>query len=157
MLNTRHIFFRELEKLMSKDKDVMFLTGDLGFSYMEGIQKKYPEQFINCGTLEQSMVGIAVGLAMTGKKPYVYSTLNFLLFRALEQIRNDVVQEKKNVKLIGVSMSGFLGYSHNMLHDKEDINICKNIGLNYYIPDKKSLSGVMKDTYEDKNPVYIRL
>ena len=157
-MNTRHIFFEELDKIMAKDKDVMFLTGDLGYSYMENIQKKYPDQFITCGCIEQSMIGIAGGLAMMGKKPYVYSTVPFLLYRPAEQVRDDVAQKPFNIKLIGVSMSGFLGYTHNPLHPKEDINFCKNIGLKYHIPKTlKAISDIIKKTYKSKENCYIRL
>lgn len=156
--NTRHIFFKELDKIMAKDKDVMFLTGDLGYSYMEGIQQKYPDQFINCGCIEQSMVGIASGLALAGKKPYVYSTVPFILFRAWEQVRNDISQQKFNVKLIGVSMSGFLGWTHNMLHNKEDINMCKNIKLKHYIPkNNKEVKESIIRSYKNAETAYIRL
>ena len=157
-MNTRHIFFEELDKLMAKDKDVIFITGDLGYSYMEGIQQKYPDQFINAGCIEQSMIGIVAGLAMTGKKPYVYSTVPFLLFRPLEQVRIDITFQNLNVKLIGVSMSGFLGTTHNLLHNKEDINVCRNIGLKYYIPmTNEAVAGIIKKTYKLNTPVYVRL
>jgi transketolase len=156
-MNTRHIFFDTLDKLMKKDNKVIFITGDLGYSYMEKIQEKYPDRFINCGTIEQTMIGIASGLARCGFKPYVYSTVPFLLYRPLEFVRNDIVQQKTNVKLIGVSMSGFLGYSHNLLHNKEDINVCKNIGLRSYIPKLKDVSEIINKAYRSKKPCYIRL
>jgi transketolase len=152
--NTRHIFFEILEKLMEIDKDIIFLTGDLGYSYVEEIQYKFPDQFINCGCMEQSMIDIAVGLSLAGKKPYVYSTLNFLLFRALEQVRNDIVCMKSNVKLIGVGISGFLGFSHNRLHEKEDINICKNIGLKYFVPKTK---GELTKILNNEGQFYVRI
>lgn len=127
-------FFNYLSELAEKDKDIIFITGDLGYSYFEKFEKKFPDQFINCGCMEQSMINIAVGLALAGKKPYVYSTIPFLLFRPLEMVRNNIVQMKNNVKLFGVAHSGFLGFSHNMINPNEDINVCRNIGLKYFIP-----------------------
>jgi len=156
-MNTRHKFFDTLDKLMEKDKRIIFLTGDLGYSYMEKIQEKYPNRFVNCGTIEQTMIGIASGLARCGYKPYVYSTVPFLLYRPLEFIRNDVVQQNMNVKLIGVSMSGFLGCSHNLLHDKEDINVCKNIGLKSYVPNLQNIQKIIIKSYKINKPAYIRL
>jgi len=50
--------------------------------------------------MEQGTVGIAAGMAMTGLIPIVYSIVNFLAFRSLEQIRNDVVMQNLNVKFI---------------------------------------------------------
>jgi transketolase len=155
--NTRKKFFIALRKLAAQDKDIIFLTGDLGYSYMEDFQAEFPDQFINCGCIEQSMIGIAVGLAMAGKKPYVYSTLNFLLFRALEQVRNDVCYMENNVKLIGVSMSGFIGFTHNRLHETEDVALCKNIGLRCYTPGIGEVNDLLIKVNKDKEPVYIRL
>jgi transketolase len=155
--NTRHIFFEVLEKIMEKDKKVVFITGDLGYSYMERIQKRFPKQFINAGCMEQSATGIAVGLSMAGFKPYLYSTLNFILFRNLEQIRNDVVVANNNVKIIGVSMSGFIGFTHNRLHTKEDTNLCENIGLKAYTPTLKGLDKLLIKTSKNTKPCYIRL
>lgn len=157
-MNSRNIFFKTLEELMEKDKDIMFLTDDLGYSYMEKIQEKFPEQFINCGCIEQSMIGIAVGMAMAGKKPYVYGTTPFILFRPLEQVRNDIAQMGFNIKLIGVAHSGFLGFTHNLLHEKEDVVICKNIKLKSYIPKTlKRVHDIILETYKSNKPVYIRL
>lgn len=156
-MNTRHKFFWEIGEMMRSDPDIYFLTGDLGYSYIEGIQEKYPDRVINCGCIEQSMVGIAVGMAIAGKKPYVYSTTPFLLFRALEQIRNDVVRMCTNVKIIGVSMSGFLGFTHNLLHPEEDINICKNISMKYLAPKLEEVERDIGRVYKSKEPFYIRL
>lgn len=156
-MGTREIFFNTLTKLMEKDSSIVFITGDLGYPFLEPLAKKFPDRVMNIGTMEQTMIGIACGMARCGFKPYVYSTTNFLLFRALEFIRNDVVCQKMNVKIIGISMSGFLGISHNLLHPKEDINICKNIGLEYFTPKLKDVERIIIKTYKVKKPVFIRL
>jgi transketolase len=156
-MGTREIFFNTLTKLMENDGSIVFITGDLGYPFLEPLGKKFPDRVMNIGTMEQSMIGIACGMARAGLKPYVYSTTNFLLFRTLEQVRNDVVYQKMNVKLIGISMSGFLGMSHNLLHKKEDINLCKNIGLKSYTPKLKEVESIIKKTYKIKKPIYVRL
>lgn len=153
----RKLFFKTLIKLAQKDKDIILLTDDLGYSFYEKYAEKLPNQFINCGCMEQSMIGIACGLAMSGKKVYIYGTTNFLLFRALEQVRNDIVQQKLNIKIIGTTHSGFLGFSHNLLHSKEDINLCENIGLKSYKPSLKTLEKLLIKTYNNKETCYIRL
>ncbi len=144
-------------KLAEKDKDIVFLTDDLGYSFCEEFQSKFPDQFINAGCCEQSMTGIAAGLASVGKKPYIYGTIPFVLFRNLEQVRNDLVLQKKNVKIIGTSHSGFLGFTHNLLHSKEDVNLCKNIRLKYFTPTKKTLEKIIINTYKNDKTCYIRL
>jgi transketolase len=72
------------------------------------------------------MVGIAAGMAKAGMKPYVYSNAIFLLSRANEQIRDDICENKCDVKLIGTGAAGFLGVSHN-LHKNEDKNLIKHL------------------------------
>ena len=59
----RSDFIDSLHKLAGKDKDIMLLTADLGFSVFEEFEEKYPEQYINVGIAEQAMIGIAAGLA----------------------------------------------------------------------------------------------
>ncbi len=116
---------------------------------------------INLGVTEVSSTIIASALALSGFKPYLYSMINFVTFRPYEAVRNAVCLHQANVKIIGVKGSTsyrFLGFSHNLIHEEEDINVCKNIGLNYYLP--QSLSEV-KDaiikSYNDPKAAYIRL
>ena len=66
-----------MEELTKQDKSVMVLVGDLGFSFFERFAEKYPKQFINAGCAEQNMILAAEGLALAGKKPYVYSGIIF--------------------------------------------------------------------------------
>ena len=79
---------------------------------------------------------IAVGLALSGFKPYVYSMINFVLFRPYEMVRNGIVHHNANVKLLGVKGSSsykFLGFSHNMTSPDEDVQACKVLGLDSYV------------------------
>ena len=111
-MDLRKQFFNCLSELAS-DKDVILLVGDLGYGFVKEYVWRFPKQYINCGVIEQSMVGIAAGLALGGKKPYVYSGSIFLIARAYEQIRDDICYNKLDVKLIGTGASQFLGFSHN--------------------------------------------
>ena len=155
----RKQFFRTLLELAQKDKNIIFLTGDLGFGFMEDYQKRFPNQFINCGCIEQGMLGIAAGLAMSGKKPYVYSTIPFVLMRAYEQIRNDICYQNNNVKLIGVSQSGFLGWSHNLQGLENEEDLLKNLPniKTYYPATTIELEEIMKLENKRTGPCYIRL
>ena len=114
MSDLRKSFWSQIYEIAKNDKDVIVLTGDLGHSFCEQFAKDFPEQFINAGCAEQNMAGVAAGLARVGKKPFVYSNAIFLLMRAYEQVRDDLVHPNLNVKLIGTGASGFLGFSHNL-------------------------------------------
>jgi len=125
---TRKQFVSSLIKKAEKDKNLWLLTGDLGYGFLHEFAEKFPDRFINTGIIEQSMIGIACGLAIAGKKPYVYSTSTFLLFRPLEQIRNDIGYQGLDVTLVGTAgvQYNFLGHTHVIKND-EDIKILKVI------------------------------
>ena len=155
----RQAFFDTLVELAKHDKDIIFLTDDLGFSFFEKFKDRFPKQFINCGVIEQTMIGIAAGLALEGKKPYCYSTVPFLVYRALEQIRDDVCYANLNVKFIGISMSGFVGFTHNLECKENEEDLLKNLPniQRYYPQNPMEVRKVVSEAYKQNNPVYIRL
>src|SRR3990167_3410963 len=123
----RREFIDTLIELAEKDDRVVLVVPDVGFLYIEEFQKRFPGRYFNFGVTEQSTIMIAVGLALSGFKPYVYSMINFVLFRPAEMVRNGIVCHRANVKLLGVKGSAaysFLGFSHNLLHDTEDFHAC---------------------------------
>ena len=152
-------FFRTLLEIAEKDKKVILLVGDLGFSFKEEFERVLPGQIINCGVIEQTMIGIAAGLALAGKKPYCYSATPFLLFRAYEQIRNDVCYNNLNVKIIGTLTNDFLGFTHNLEGTENEEDLLKNLPEieRYYPQTKAELEEIIKETYQFKKPAYVRL
>jgi len=155
----RKLFFAYLSKLMARDKNIFFLTDDLGFSFFEQIRDKYPQRFFNCGIAEQTMVGFAAGLALSGKKPYCYSTVPFLVYRALEQIRDDVCYQNLNVKFVGTSISGFVGFTHNLEGKENEEDLLKNLPniKRYYPKTEAALNSAMLKMSKSKSPAYVRL
>ena len=121
----RNHLINELTALAKKDKDIMLIAGDLGFGVLNEFMETLPDQFINAGICEQNMASVAAGLALEGKKVYVYSIGNFPGIRCLEQVRNDICYHNANVKIIVVGGGfayGQLGMSH---HATEDIAIMR--------------------------------
>lgn len=107
---------------MAKDSRIWAITGDLGYGGFDKIRQDFPDRFINTGAAEQSMMGIACGLAISGKIPFVYSITPFLLFRPAETIRTYINHEKLNVKLIGSGRGSDYehdGFSHYAGDDKD--------------------------------------
>lgn len=127
MSDLRRDFFELMRAIAGDDPDVIVLVGDLGYSFMEDFAKDFPKQFINAGCAEQNMIGVAAGLALGGKKPYVYSGSIFLAMRAYEQIRDDVCYNNLNVKLVGTGASGFLGFTHNLEGEENERDLLKNL------------------------------
>jgi transketolase len=159
MSDLRKAFFDNMCDLAEKDKDVVLITGDLGYSFIENYIEKYPDQFINAGCMEQSMVGIATGMAQAGKKPYVYSGAIFILMRPYEQVRDDVAYNNMNVKLVGTKASGFLGFTHNLQGTENTKDLLKNLPNieSGYPESEEELKEFMNKTYLLKVPTYIQL
>jgi transketolase len=161
MLDKRKIFFEELIKLAELDPMICLIVPDVGFSFTEEFEAKFPKQYFNFGVTEQSCVVIASALALAGFKPYVYSMINFVLFRPAEMVRNAVVHHNANVKLLGVKGSEkykFLGFSHNMSHPNEDTSFCGNIGLKSFVPEsEEEVREIIRTSYLSEQPLYVRL
>ena len=157
--DTRREFVNTLNELAKTDDKIIVLIPDVGFNYLNDPNLNF--KVINTGVTEQSTVMIAVGLALEGFKPYVYSMINFVLFRPYEMVRNGIVNHKANVKLLGVKGSSsykFLGFSHNMTSETEDTDACKNLGLRSFVPtNNEEVRQVILDTYQDEKSAYVRL
>lgn len=111
----RGYFAYELYQAMKRDKNIILLVGDLGYKIFDSIRDEMPEQFYNCGAAEMAMMGMAVGMALEGKIPVVYSITTFLLYRPFETIRNYINHEQIPVKLVGSGRDGDYvhdGFSH---------------------------------------------
>lgn len=159
--DTRRVFIDTLIELAEKDDKIVLIVPDVGFNYIEKFQEKFPDRYFNFGVTEQSIILIASAMALAGFKPYVYSMINFVLFRPYEMVRNGIVHHQANVKLLGVKGSTsykFLGFSHNMTSEREDINACEALGLIGHVPGTPELvEKLLRLTYETKEPCYIRL
>jgi len=155
----RRTFIETLIELAKKDKSIYLLTGDLGFSAFENFAQKFPERFINCGVAEQNMMGVAAGLALEGKKPYVYSIVPFATMRCLEQIRNDICYQNLDVKIIGMGAGFSYGTEDFTHHAIEDVSVLKSFpNLIILSPaDLIETKKLMLQSYLKKQPAYIRL
>lgn len=151
------------EVLMEKaknDKDVVVLCSDSrGSSSLTPYADAYPEQFVEVGIAEQSLVSISAGLARCGKKPFAASPACFLSTRSMEQAKVDCAYSHMNVKLIGVSGGvsyGALGMTH---HSATDIADMASIpGMRVYLPsDRFQTRKLIEALYEDTDPAYVRV
>lgn len=162
MKNGRKAVIQTLTKLAETDDKVMLVVGDVGFSFMEDFKLKFPKQFLNTGVLEQSMMGIAVGLANEGFKPYVYTMKNFVILRPFEQLRNDICHGNANVKLLGVGGSEaykFLGFSHNLYGDEEERYLKDLPNLTTYLnpQSEEEVAETLLKEYNRVGPAYFSI
>ncbi|MBT2725804.1 transketolase family protein [Bacillus sp. ISL-75] len=149
-----------LEELAKENRDILVLTSDSrGSASLVNFGKELPDQIVEVGIAEQNLVGIASGLAASGKKPFVASPACFLSMRSIEQIKVDVAYSNTNVKLIGISGGvsyGALGMSH---HSLQDLAVTRAIpGLDVMMPaDRHEAKKMIKALVEYDRPVYLRI
>lgn len=153
----RREFVSLLINEMNKNEKIFLLTGDLGFGLFDDIKKDFPNRFINVGSCEQLMLGLAVGLSYEGWIPLCYSITPFLLYRPFEFIRNYLNHELANVKLVGGGRNKdykTLGFSHWAEDDVKIISSLDNIKI--YKPEKMS-SEIFNEFIYNNKPSYINL
>lgn len=153
------VFSATLQKLAEKDKNILVVTSDSrGSGKLMPYAAKYSDQIIEVGIAEQSLVGVAAGLASAGKKVFAVSPACFLTARSLEQIKNDVAYSDNHVNLIGISAGvsyGALGSTHHSLHDFAVLRAINN--LTVVAPaDNYETEMAIRLASETPSPVYIR-
>lgn len=156
---TRESYGNALVEMGAKYDNLVVLDADLAAATKTGIFKKaYPERHIDCGIAECNMVGIAAGLAATGKIPFVSSFAMFAAGRAFEQVRNSVGYPHLNVK-IGATHAGISVGEDGATHQcNEDIALMRTIpGMVVLNPsDDVEAKAAVKAAIEHDGPVYIR-
>lgn len=155
----RKTFINTLIDLARKDKDIVLITPDMGFSVLEPFFDEFPERAINCGIAEQNAVSIASGLALMGKKPYVYTIIPFLVERAFEQVKLDVAYMNTNVKLIGIGAGFTYGAAGATHHAIEDISLMRTLpNMTVCCPgDNNEAEQIIRKTVNNNKPMYIRI
>lgn len=158
--DTRRTFVETLNKLAEHDDSIVVLIPDVGFNYLDDPKNKF--RVINTGVTEPSTMAEAAGMALGGMKPYVYSMINFVTFRCHEMIRNAVCMHNANVKILGVKGSEkykFLGFSHNLLRDDEEIDFLKKLPnmTTYITTTPEETHQAVLESYQNNSPTYIRL
>jgi len=149
----RNKFASDLYELMKKDQNIILITADLGYKMFDRIRDDFPNQFYNVGAAEQVMMDIAVGMAMCGKIPVVYSITPFLIFRAMESIRNYINHERIPVVMVG-SGRGEDYETEGFSHDATDDYILRSFeNIVFLSPDAFDLKEIL---YMNK-PVYLNL
>ena len=155
----RNAFNNELYDIAASNPDVLLLTSDIGFQVFDRFRDDFYGRFINMGVAESNMIGVAAGLALSGKLPVVYTIIPFLTMRAYEQIRVDVCIQNLPVKIVGVGGGlayGTLGPTH---HSIEDVAILRALpNMTVVVPcDPLESRKATRAAFEHHGPIYVRL
>ena len=156
---TRESYGNALVELGAEYPELVVLDADLAAATKTGVFKKeFPERHIDCGIAECNMMGIAAGLATTGKVPFASTFAMFAAGRAFEQVRNSIAYPKINVK-IGATHGGISVGEDGATHQ-----CCEDFALMRAIPgmvvacpsDDIEAKAMVEAAYEHVGPVYMR-
>jgi transketolase len=155
----RRDFENLLYEKMAKNADIYLITGDLGYGLWDRIRDTYPNRFFNVGSSEMAMMGMAIGLAMEGKIPFVYSITPFAIYRPFEMIRNYLDHEKITVNIVGGGRDkdyGYLGFSHWAEDDRRIMSSFDNIRT-FHPNSEYELRNCVEEIFNIPKPTYLNL
>jgi transketolase len=158
-IDIRDAFFDELYEIAREDDSVIFMTADMGAFSLERFRRDFPDRFINVGISEQNLVSVAAGLAMEGKRVFLYAIIPFITLRCLEQIKVDLCVMNLPVAIIGAG-AGFTYSSDGPTHHAiEDVSVMRALpGLTIYNPDDQiTAQYAARQAWLATGPVYVRL
>jgi transketolase len=152
-------FADTLLALAREDRNVLAVTSDSrGSGKLKPFGDALPRQLVEVGIAEQNLVGVAAGIASTGKTVFAVSPACFLTARSLEQIKNDVCYSDNPVKVVGISAGvsyGALGSTHHSLHDLAALRAINNIDIVAPADNFETRAAVLAAARSDR-PVYLR-
>lgn len=155
----RSTLLTEIKDIIQKEPDAMFFTIDMGTWALGDLFKAHPDRAINFGIMEDGLIGVAAGVASQGMIPTIYGGWSFLIERALEQVKLDLVYQKLGANIIGTGAAyeySKYGYSH---YCPEDIAILKAIPeIEIVTPgNKKEFKKLFYETYRNGHTTFFRL
>jgi transketolase len=157
---TREAYGETLVALGRENRDIVVLDADLSRSTMTHLfAREFPERFFDCGVAEQNMMGMAAGLAASGKIPFASTFAVFATGRCFDQLRVSAAQPHLNVKVVathgGISV-GEDGASH---HAVEDLALAMSLpGFTVIVPaDANEAAQAVRAAAQTPGPFYIRL
>jgi transketolase len=157
---TRESYGNILIELGKENEDIVVLDADLSKSTKTaGFAKNYPKRFINAGIAEQNLMGMAAGLATTGKIPFASTFAVFATGRAFEIIRNSICYPNLNVKIAATHAGITVGEDGGSHQSIEDIAIMRSLpNMNIIVPaDDIETRQAVRAAVNIDGPVYLRL
>ena len=159
-LTQAEVYGEVLTQLGDKYPEIVALTADLASSTKIGrFGKKYPQRFINVGIAENTMFGMAAGLALAGFKPVVSTFAAFASLRCAEQVRTDICYQNLGVKIIATHAGISFGQAGSTHHCTEDIAVMRSFAnMTVIVPsDGMETGNAVAAAIEWPGPVYIRI
>jgi len=159
-VSLREAYGKTLVELGKENPDIVVLDADLSPSTMTRFfASEFPNRFFDCGIAEQNMVGIAAGLAASGKIPFASTFAVFVPGRSFDQIRMSIAYSQLNVKLVATHAGISVGEDGASHHSIEDLSlICSLPGFTVIVPaDAIETTQAVKTAAASYGPFFIRL
>lgn len=156
--DSRDAIFQELYSIALDDKNVIVLAADTGAAMFKEFKKNIPEQFYNVGVSEQNIISASAGLALAGKKVFLFGISNFVTLRCYDQIKVDICAMKLPVTIIGMGTGYIYSEDGPTHHMTEDISIMRSLPKMtiWNISDYTMAGSLVHLAYKDKYPNYLR-
>lgn len=158
MTDLRDAAFTTIRDIMRADKNALVITVDLGAFVLDEIAKEFPDRVINVGIAEQLAISTAAGMAICGKRPFVYGISMILVRRALSQITMDIGCNCLPVVILGLGAGKSFatdGPSHCGTGDLEIMGTVPNMEV--YTPlDAPQMNFYLNAAYARSGPAYVR-
>ncbi len=157
-MEVRDIFFGKLHEVMAVNNNIVILTADMNAHKLEDIKRDYPDRFYNVGIAEQLMVNVAAGLALSGKIVFCFTIASFLLRRAYEQIKLNIVGMDLPVGLIGFRGGNYYWYDGESHCCSEHLQLADALGIKHQIVNTEDETIIaISHVVDQKKPLYIAL
>ena len=158
-MKMREQLFVTVENLLAVDERLVLLLGDIGVYGFRKAFERFPSRVYNIGILEQSTVGLAAGLSMTGLVPIVHTIAPFLVERCIEQLKDDFCYQQLGGNFISVGASydyAALGCTH---HCPADVPLLRNLpGMEIVVPGTSGeFDLLLRQSCFNGRPTYFRL
>lgn len=156
--NKRGLFYKYMVDILHRDRRICYLSCDtiMEGSNMRKAMDQYPNRIIDVGIAEQNAVDIAVGLALSGKIPYVTTVSSFLALKTLEQIHTNIAYCDIPVRLIASNSGTTAGPTHDAICDIGIMNSIPNMTI--IAPScTKHLIQAIDRTIEYPKPIYYKM
>ncbi len=158
-VDIRDAFFNKIYDIASNDKNVIFMTADADAFSLKKYKKDFPNQFMNVGVSEQNLINVASGLALSGKKVFIYTIIPFITMRCYEHIKVNICSMNLPVTIIGTGSGLSFGNDGPTHHAIQDISIMRTLPeITILNPiDSSSAVACANLSYKNNSPTYVRL
>jgi transketolase len=157
----RNTFAETLYECAKKDPRIYIVVADISpAGSMVKFREEYPERFINVGVAEQTMIGMAAGLALGGARPFAYTIATFSLYRPFEMVRDDLCYQNLPVTVVGMGSGvvySTLGGTHHTMEDVAVASAIPNMQILSPCDPLETIEATKWCAIQTNGPVYLRL